>query len=81
MRGTYRGVPVTVIQPTEELAGFKPMTLLSASRTRSQKLISMGYRDATRELARRERAEKNQAEVPTTNGQPQVEPAFRHEVA
>ena len=68
--GTYRGVPVTVIQPTEELAGFKPMTLLSTSRPRSQKLISAGYRDATRELARRERAKKNRAKASVASAQP-----------
>ncbi len=79
--GTYRGVPVTVIQPTEEHAGFKPMALLSTSGPRSQKLISAGYRDAARELARRERAERNQKGAQKTNVQHQVEPAFRHEVA
>ena len=79
--GTYRGVPVTVIQPTEELSGFKPMTLLSTSRARSQKLISAGYRDATRELARLERVQKNRKKASIANVQHPVEPAFRHEVA
>ena len=79
--GTYRGIPVTVIQPTEELAGFKPMALLSTSRPRTQKLISTGYRDTTRELARRERAQRNRKGEQNTQFQPEVEPAFRHEVA
>jgi hypothetical protein len=57
------------------------MTLLSTSRPRTQKLISTGYRDAARELARRERAQQNRKGTQDTHFQPEVEPAFRHEVA
>ena len=77
--GTYRGVPVTVIHPTEELSGFNPLTLFSTSPARSRRLITAGYRDAKRELARLRRSRRrgtgeNRAEL-------EVEPAFRHEVA
>ena len=77
--GTYRGVPVTVIHPTEELAGFQPRQLLSTSPARTRKLISAGYRDATRELARQSRASSTKRRV--ADAQMDVEPAFRHEVA
>jgi predicted acylesterase/phospholipase RssA len=77
--GTYRGVPVTVIHPTEELSGFNLLTLLSTTRTRSQRLITAGYRDAKRELTRLRRA-RGTAAAPHESGL-EVEPAFRHEVA
>jgi hypothetical protein len=77
--GTYRGVPVTIIQPTEELAGFNLLTLLSTNPARSRRLIVAGYRDAKREFARRRRARevRRTAEAPSL----EVAPAFRHEVA
>jgi predicted acylesterase/phospholipase RssA len=77
--GTYRGVPVTIFHPTEELAGFNPMNLLSTSQARSGKLMSAGYRDATRELARVRRTTR--ARRPASVESLEVEPAFRHEVA
>jgi NTE family protein len=77
--GTYRGVPVTVIHPTEELSGFNLFTLLSTTRTRSRRLIVAGYRDAKRELTRLRRA-RSSAAGPGESGL-EVEPAFRHEVA
>lgn len=76
--GTYRGVPVTVIQPTEEHAGFRPWSLLSSSPAQARRLIAAGYRDAKRELARRERPRAKPAPPEVV---PEVEPAFRHEVA
>lgn len=77
--GTYRGVPVTVIQPTEELAGFHLRELLSTTNARSRRLITAGYRDAKREFARRRRARQvRDAAGPPV---PEAEPAFRHEVA
>lgn len=76
--GTYRGVPVTVLHPTEELAGFNLVSLLSTNPERSRRLITTGYRDAKREFARRERARA--ASVPAEEV-PEVEPAFRHRVA
>jgi predicted acylesterase/phospholipase RssA len=77
--GTYRGVPVTVIHPTEELSGFNLFTLLSTSRARSRRLIVAGYRDAKRELARLRRAARATRAARETGLE--VEPAFRHEVA
>jgi predicted acylesterase/phospholipase RssA len=77
--GTYRGVPVTVIQPTEELAGFNLLTLLTTTRSRSRRLIDSGYRDAKRELMRLRRLRR--ARRPTGGALMEVEPAFRHEVA
>lgn len=76
--GTYRGVPVTVIQPTEQHAGFQIGSLLSSSPARSKRLITAGYRDAKRTLAARKRATRGTAERLVA---PEVEPAFRHEVA
>lgn len=75
--GTYRGIPVTVVNPTEELAGFNPVTLLSTSATRARKLITMGYRDAKRELTRQQRTLEKRA---VDDDALEVEPAFRHEV-
>lgn len=76
--GTYRGVPVTVIQPTEQHAGFQLGSLLSSSPARSKRLITAGYRDAKRTLAARKRTTRGTAERLVA---PEVEPAFRHEVA
>lgn len=77
--GTYRGVPVTVIQPTEQYAGFRLWDLLSADPARSRRLITAGYRDARRVLAARARTRTRGAVEPPAL--PEVEPAFRHEVA
>jgi predicted acylesterase/phospholipase RssA len=77
--GTYRGVPVTVIHPTEELSGFNLLTLLSTTRARSRRLIVAGYRDAKRELTRLRRA-RGAPDAKHESGL-EVEPAFRHEVA
>lgn len=76
--GTYRGVPVTVIHPTEELAGFHATTLLRSSPRRTRQLITAGYRDAKRELARRERV---RGRAPAAPALAEVEPAYLHEVA
>jgi predicted acylesterase/phospholipase RssA len=77
--GTYRGVPVTVIQPTEQYAGFRLWDLLSSTPARSRRLITAGYRDAKRTLAARERVRRPGALV--AEALSEVEPAFRHEVA
>jgi len=77
--GTYRGVPVTVIQPSEAYSGLDLMRLLSSSPERSRRLITNGYTDAKRELARLERLrERDQREAPKLEA---PEPAFRNEVA
>jgi len=77
--GSYRGVPVTVIHPTEEHSGFNLVTLLSTTRGRSQRLIDAGYRDAKRELTRLRRARGATRTARETGLE--VEPAFRHGVA
>ncbi len=77
--GTYRGVPVTVIHPTEEHAGFNLATLLSAKPARTRRLIAAGYRDAKREMARLRRVRTGRAR--TRDNDLEVEPAYRHEVA
>ena len=76
--GTYRGVPVTVIQPTEQHAGFRPTEFLSSKPSRSKRLITAGYRDAKRTLTARARRSADATPPPIA---PEVEPAFRHEVA
>jgi NTE family protein len=92
--GTYRGVPVTVIQPTEQHAGFRLWDLLSSNPARAQRLVTAGYRDAKRVLETRRRsraatrpravADEARGEVGPSAwpGEPEVtRAAFRHEVA
>jgi NTE family protein len=81
--GSYRGVPVTVIQPTEQHAGFRIWDLLSTNPARSGRLITAGHRDAKRALAARERprSARSAAARPAGSALSEVEPAFRHEVA
>lgn len=77
--GTYRGVPVTVIQPSEAYAGLDVVRLLSSNPERSRRLVTTGYADAKRELARLARLrERDQREAPVLAA---PEPAFRNEVA
>jgi predicted acylesterase/phospholipase RssA len=76
--GTYRGVPVTVIHPGEELAGFKVSKVFATTPENTRRLITAGYRDAKRELARRDRKERSERAAVSTLRE--VEPAFRHEV-
>lgn len=75
--GTYRGVPVTVIHPTEEHAGFSALNLMRSSPRRNRTLITAGYRDAKRELARRARAHR--APEAWEELDETVRPAFRTE--
>lgn len=76
--GTYRGVPVTVVKPNEELSGFQPLSLLSTNGPRTRRLVTMGYRDAKRELARQHRTRRRRAEEVESLD---VEPAYLHQVA
>jgi predicted acylesterase/phospholipase RssA len=76
---TYRGVPVTVIHPTEELSGFRLLSLLSTTPTRSRRLIRAGYRDTKRELTRLRRVRRRRGEA--RPGELEVTPAHRHGVA
>ena len=77
--GTYRGIPVTVIHPTEELAGFSVPAILTTTRHRTRRVVTAGYRDAKRELSRRRRARAQRGAAQTQRLE--VEPAFRHGVA
>jgi hypothetical protein len=77
--GTYQGVPVHVFQPTEQLSGFSPLSLLSWNARRTRRLITAGYADAKREMQRLRRRRARGAGADVTL--PGVDPAFRHEVA
>jgi len=50
--GRFHGVPVTVIEPGEELSGFNIFGLFHNTPLRARRLISAGYRDAKRVLER-----------------------------
>ena len=50
--GKYQGIPVTLIQPGEELAGLPLLDLFNVHPKKSQRLIKLGYRDAKRILKR-----------------------------
>jgi predicted acylesterase/phospholipase RssA len=50
--GKFHGVPVTVIEPGEELSGFNILGLFNNTPRRARKLIAAGYRDAKRTLER-----------------------------
>lgn len=77
--GTYHGVPVTVIQPSEQHAGFHMTSLLSSTPAKSRRLVTAGYSDAKRALTSRERPRRGEAARGAALSE--VEPAFRHEVA
>jgi NTE family protein len=51
----FHGVPVTVIEPTEQWSGFGPLTVFQAHPTKNRTLMQHGYRDAKRVLAERRR--------------------------
>jgi len=50
--GTFHGVPVTVIEPGEELSGFNIFGLFNNTPRRAARLIAAGYRDAKRTMER-----------------------------
>jgi hypothetical protein len=50
--GRFHGVPVTVIEPGEELSGFNILGLFANTPARAKKLIAAGYRDAKRTCER-----------------------------
>jgi NTE family protein len=52
----FHGVPVTVIEPTEQWSGFGPLAVFQAHPTKNRTLMAHGYRDAKRVLAERRRA-------------------------
>lgn len=61
--GKLHGVPVTVIEPGEELSGFGPLHVFNAYPRKSRRLMEAGYRDAKRVLAVRRRQEEQAAQA------------------
>ena len=59
--GKFHGVPVTVIEPTEQWSGFGPLAVFQAYPRKNQTLMAHGYRDAKRVLAEQRRAAAAQA--------------------
>jgi predicted acylesterase/phospholipase RssA len=55
--GRFHGVPVTVIEPTEQWSGFGPLAVFHAHPKKNENLMAAGYRDAKRALAARKRRE------------------------
>jgi len=53
--GRFHGVPVTVIEPTEQWSGFGPLAVFQAYPRKNQTLMAHGYRDAKRVLAEQRR--------------------------
>jgi predicted acylesterase/phospholipase RssA len=51
--GRFHGVPVTIIEPTEEWSGFGPLAVFQAHPRKNRMLMAHGYRDAKRVLAGR----------------------------
>ena len=81
--GSYQGVPVTVLQPTEQNAGFSPISLFSWSSKRTERLITAGYSDAKRTMsgARRRKAAGAPVRAAVDAEEAAVSPAYEHEVA
>lgn len=52
--GKFHGVPVTIIEPSEELSGFSVFSILNSYPGKARRMIAAGYRDAKRALERPE---------------------------
>jgi len=50
--GKFQGVPVTLIQPGEDLSGLPVLDIFNVHPRKSRRLIELGYRDAKRMFAR-----------------------------
>ena len=61
--GCFHGVPVTVIEPTEQWSGFGPLAVFNAYPSKNRNLMQAGYRDAKRALAERRRADAERARL------------------
>jgi NTE family protein len=59
--GKFHGVPVTVIEPTEQWSGFGPLAVFQAYPSKNRRLMAHGYRDAKRVLAEGRRASVERA--------------------
>jgi len=60
--GKIQAVPVTLIQPGEELAGLPMLDIFNVHPKKSRRLIELGYRDAKRLLSRGRAGAKAAAE-------------------
>jgi NTE family protein len=52
--GKFHGVPVTIIEPAEEMSGFSVFNILNSYPEKARRMIASGYRDAKRALERPE---------------------------
>ena len=59
--GKFHGVPVIVIEPTEQWSGFGPLAVFQAYPRKNMTLMAHGYRDAKRVFAERRRAQAERA--------------------
>jgi NTE family protein len=50
--GKYSGVPVTLVEPGEDLSGLPLLDIFNVHPKKSRRLMDLGYRDAKRSLAR-----------------------------
>jgi predicted acylesterase/phospholipase RssA len=62
--GRFHGVPVIIIEPTEQWSGFGPLAVFHAHPRKNRMLMAHGYRDAKRALAERARFEAALAGAP-----------------
>jgi NTE family protein len=53
--GRFHGIPVTVIEPTEQWSGFGPLAIFQAYPRKNRMLMAHGYRDAKRVMATQRR--------------------------
>jgi NTE family protein len=60
--GKFQGVPVTLIQPGEELSGLPMLDIFNVHPKKSRRLIEIGYRDAKRLMSRGRAGSKAAAE-------------------
>ena len=59
--GRFHGIPVTIIEPGEEWSGFGPLAVFQAYPRKHQNLMSAGYHDAKKAIARQRRLERSRA--------------------
>lgn len=52
--GKFHGVPVTIIEPAEDLSGFSIFNLFNSYPEKARRMIQTGYRDAKRAIERPE---------------------------
>jgi predicted acylesterase/phospholipase RssA len=50
--GRFHGVPLTILEPGEDMSGFSPLGLFYSHPDKARRMIAAGYRDAKRTLER-----------------------------